>query len=192
MVCLPAAPRRRAEAPLKAAVPVSNHEFSQVILTFLERFASVAPEAHSKRDGVHRPVQLQLMGKLSPGEDDHPKAQRAQHGHTLRIRRAAMFIKMVRTVVFNSRTARRRIYVNLEIPGLSEILELAGNIDPMVELDLGVSQPSLIEVAVSIGERAASFTRLSNEAARFTPRREGFCSQKARRSATAYRCEAST
>ena len=83
------------------------------------------------------------MGKLSPGEDDHPKAQRAQHGHTLRIRRAALFIKMVRTVVFNPRTARRRIYVDLEIPGLCEILELVGNIDPMVELDLGVSQPSL-------------------------------------------------
>ena len=143
MVCLPTAPRRRAKAPLKAAVPVPNHEFSQVVLPLLERFASVALKAHSERDGVHRPVQLQLMGKLSPGEDDHPKAQRAQHGHTLRVRRAALFIKMVRAVVFNSRTARRRIYVNLEIPGLSEILELVGNIDPMVELDLGVSQPSL-------------------------------------------------
>ena len=83
------------------------------------------------------------MGKLSPGEDDHAKAQRAQHGHTLRIRRAALFIKMVRAVVFNPRTARRRIYVDLEIPGLCEILELVGNIDPMVELDLGVSQPAL-------------------------------------------------
>ena len=115
-----------------------NHEFSQVVLTFLERFASVALKAHCERDGVHRPMQLQLMGKLSPGEDDHPKAQRAQHGHTLRIRRAALFIKMVRAVVFNPRTARRRIYVDLEIPGLSEIFELAGNIDPMVELDPGV------------------------------------------------------
>ena len=143
MVCLPTAPRRRTKASLKTAIPVPNHEFSQVVLTFLERFASVALETHSKRDGVHRPVQLQLVGKLSPGENDHPKAQRAQHSHTLRIRRAALFIKMVRAVVFNPRTARRRIYVNLEIPGLSEILELAGNIDPMVELDLGVSKPSL-------------------------------------------------
>lgn len=142
MVCLPTAPRRRAKAPLKAAVPVPNHKFSQVVLTFLERFASVALEVHSERDGVHRPVQLQLVGKLNPGEDDHPKAQRAQHGHTLRIRRAALLIKMVRTVVFNPRTARRRIYVDLEIPGLSEIFELARNIDPMVELNLGVSQPS--------------------------------------------------
>ena len=50
---------------------------------------------------------------------------------------------MVRAVVFNPRTARRRIYIDLEIPGLSEILELVGNIDPMVELDLGISQPSL-------------------------------------------------
>ena len=52
MVCLPTAPRRRTKAPLKAAVPVSNHEFSQVVLTFLERFASVALETHSERDGV--------------------------------------------------------------------------------------------------------------------------------------------
>lgn len=140
MVCLPMAPRRRTKASLKAAVPVSNHEFSQVVLAFLERFAPVALKAHSERDGVHRPVQLQLMGKLSPGEDDHLKAQCAQHGHALRIRRAALFIKMVRAVVFNPRTARRRIYVDLEIPGLCEILELVGNIDPMVELDLGVSQ----------------------------------------------------
>ena len=69
MVCLPTAPRRRTGTPLKAAVPVPNHEFSQVVLTFLERFASVTLEAHSERDGVHRPVQLQLVGKLSPGED---------------------------------------------------------------------------------------------------------------------------
>ncbi|HCG62039.1 MAG TPA: hypothetical protein DEV22_06465, partial [Collinsella sp.] len=122
---------------------MSNHELSQIVLPLLERFASVALKAHSERDGVHRPVQLQLVGKLSPGEDDHPKAQRAQHGHALRIRRTALFIKMVRAVVFNPRTARRRIYVDLEIPGLCEILELVGNIDPMVELDLGVSQPSL-------------------------------------------------
>ena len=108
---------------------MANHEFSKVVLPLLERFASVALEAHSERNGVHRPVQLQLMGKLSPGEDDHPKAQRAQYGHTLRIRRAALFIKMVRAVVFNPRTARRRIYVNLEIPGLCETLELVGNID---------------------------------------------------------------
>lgn len=74
MVCLPTAPRRRTKAPLKAAVPVPNHEFSQVILTFLERFASVALKAHSECDGVHRPVQLQLVGKLSHGEDDHLKA----------------------------------------------------------------------------------------------------------------------
>jgi len=143
MVCLPTAPRRRAGTPLKAVVPVTNHEFSQVVLPLLERFASVALETHSECNGVHRPVQLQLVGKLSPGEDDHPKAQRAQHGHTLRIQRAALFIKMVRAVVFNPRTARRRIYVDLEIPGLCEILELVGNIDPMVELDLGVSQPAL-------------------------------------------------
>ena len=116
-----------------------NHEFSQVVLPLLERFASVALETHSERDGIHRPVQLQLVGKLSPGENDHPKAQRAQHGHALRIRRAALFIKMVRTVVFNPRTARRRIYVDLEKPGLCEILELVGNIDPMVELNLDVS-----------------------------------------------------
>ena len=50
---------------------------------------------------------------------------------------------MVRAVVFNPRSARRCIYVDLEIPGLSEVFELAGNIDPMVELDFGVSQPSL-------------------------------------------------
>ena len=129
MVCLPTAPRRKTKAPLEAAVPVANHEFSKVVLPLLERFASVALEAHSERNGVHRPVQLQLMGKLSPGEDDHPKVQRAQYGHTLRIRRAALFIKMVRAVVFNPRTARRRIYVNLEIPGLCETLELVGNID---------------------------------------------------------------
>lgn len=131
-------PRRRVRTPLEATIPVANHEFPQVILPFLEHLASVALETHSERDGIHRPVQLQLVGKLSPGEDDHPKAQRAQHGHTLRIRRAALFIKMVRTVVFNPRTACRRIYVDLEIPGLSEIFELVGNIDPMVELDPGV------------------------------------------------------
>ena len=55
-------------------MPVPNHEFSQVILPFLERFASVALEAHSERNSIHRPMQLQLMGKLGPGEDDHPKA----------------------------------------------------------------------------------------------------------------------
>ena len=60
--------------PLEATIPVSNHEFPQVILPFLKRLASVALEAHSECDGVHRPVQLQLMGKLSPSEDDHPKA----------------------------------------------------------------------------------------------------------------------
>lgn len=116
------------------------------------------------------------MGKLSPGEDDHPKAQRAQHGHALRIRRAALFIKMVRAVIFNPRTARRCIYVDLEIPGLCEILALVGNIDPMVELDLGVSQPSwerfattMIAVAVSMGDRAPSCTRLSTAAARMAP-----------------------
>ena len=72
MVCLPTVPRRRTKTPLKATVPVPNHEFSQVVLTFLECLASVALEAHSERDGVHRPVQLQLVGKLSPDEDDHP------------------------------------------------------------------------------------------------------------------------
>ena len=176
MVCLPTAPRRGTKTSLKAAVPVPNHEFSQIVLPFLERFASVALETHSERDGIHRPMQLQLVGKLSPGEDDHPKAQRAQHGHTLRIRRAALFIKMVRAVVFNPRTARRRIYVDLEIPGLCEILELVGNIDPMVELDLGVSQPpwerfatTMIAVAVSMGDRAPSCTRLSTAAARIAP-----------------------
>ena len=170
------APRRRAGTPLKAAVPVPNHEFSQVVLPLLERFASVARETHSECNGVHRPVQLQLVGKLSPGEDDHPKAQRAQHGHTLRVRRAALFTKMVRAVVFNPRTTRRRIYVDLEIPGLSEIFELVGNIDPMVELDLGVSSPpwerfatTMIAVAVSMGDRAPSCTRLSTAAARMAP-----------------------
>ena len=74
MVCLPTAPRRRTKAPLKVAVPVPNHEFSQVVLPLLKRFASVALETHSERDGIHRPMQLQLVGKLSPGEDDHPKA----------------------------------------------------------------------------------------------------------------------
>ena len=78
MVCLPTAPRRRTKAPLKAAVPVPNQEFSQVVLPLLERLAPVALKAHSERDSVHRPMQLQLVGKLSPGEDDHPKAQCAQ------------------------------------------------------------------------------------------------------------------
>ena len=102
---------RQADA-LEATIPVPNHEFPQVILPFLKRLASVALEAHSECDGVHRPVQLQLMGKLSPSEDDHPKAQRAQNGHTLRVRRTALFIEMVRAVVFNPRTARRCIYID--------------------------------------------------------------------------------
>ena len=101
-------------------------------------------------------MQLQLVGKLSPGEDDHPKAQRAQHGHTLRIRRAALFIKMVRTVVFNPRTACRRIYVDLEIPGLSEILELVGNIDPMVELGGRAYCPLARSVLIAINNQVGN------------------------------------
>ena len=50
---------------------------------------------------------------------------------------------MVRAVVFNPRTARRCIYIDLEIPCLSEIFELVGNIDPMVELNPGVPEPAL-------------------------------------------------
>ena len=153
-----------------------NHEFPQVILPFLECLTSVALKAHSERNGIHRPVQLQLVGKLSPGEDDHPKAQRAQHGHTLRVRRTALFIEMVRAVVFNPRAARRCIYIDLEIPSLSEIFELVGNIDPMVELTLVYPSPpwerfatTMIAVAVSMGDRAPSCTRLSTAAARVAP-----------------------